>query len=167
LEAIIDEANIELRSLITDFRAPIDGNGLVRAVERLASKFHTDTGLEVFFHKNWHLEEIPREIEIEAARIVQEALANIRKHSQATTVRILMYSTEKGDCRILVEDDGIGIDDDNANIENAAGEHIGLSVMRERAERINGEIQFESDDGEGTLVQLSFMSTPETENKSV
>ena len=33
--------------------------------------------------------------------------------------------------------------------------------MKERAARINGEIQFECDDGEGTLVQLSFMSTPE------
>lgn len=160
LETIIDEANIELRSLITDFRAPIDSNGLVRAIERMANKFHAETGLEVFFHQNWHLQDIPREIEIEATRIVQEALANIRKHSQAETVRILMYSTEKGDCRILVEDDGIGINDENANAENAAGEHIGLSVMRERATRINGEIQFESDDGEGTLVQLSFMSIP-------
>jgi len=35
------------------------------------------------------------------------------------------------------------------------GEHIGLSIMNERAERINGEVLFESE-GEGTLVQLSF-----------
>ena len=36
------------------------------------------------------------------------------------------------------------------------GEHIGLTVMKARAKRINGEIQFDSDEGEGTLIQLSF-----------
>lgn len=163
LETIIDEANNELRSLMKDFRAPFDGSGIVRSIERLAKKFQVETGVELFFHKFWHLKEIPKEVEIEVIRIVQEALTNIRKHSQAKTVRILMYSTEKGDCKILVEDDGIGLDEDHSNSENEAGEHIGLSVMKERAARINGEIQFECDDGEGTLIQLSFMTTPEEE----
>ena len=45
LEGIIDDANTELRSLITDFRAPIDGSGLVRSVERMANRFQVDTGL--------------------------------------------------------------------------------------------------------------------------
>ncbi len=163
LETIIEEANNELRSLMKDFRAPFDGSGLVRSIENLATKFEKETNIDVFFHKYWDLEEMPSEIEIEVTRIVQEALANIRQHSQAKTVRILMYSTKKGDCKILVEDDGIGIDDSHSNSENEAGEHIGLSVMKQRAERINGEIQFECDDGEGTLIQLSFMSAPEEE----
>ncbi|MEE9351065.1 MAG: sensor histidine kinase, partial [Thiotrichaceae bacterium] len=167
LEGIIDDANTELRSLITDFRAPIDGSGLVRSVERMANRFQVDTGLEVFFYQNWYLEEIPRDIELEVVRIVQEALANIRKHSKAETVRILMHSTEKGDCRILVEDDGIGFDDALQDKPTAEGEHIGLTVMQERAARINGEIQFESEEGEGTLIQLSFMSAPENETTVV
>jgi two-component system nitrate/nitrite sensor histidine kinase NarX len=167
LEGIIDDANTELRSLITDFRAPIDGSGLVRSVERLANRFQVDTGLEVFFYQNWYLEEIPRDIELEVVRIVQEALANIRKHSKAETVRILMHSTEKGDCRILVEDDGIGFDDTLQDKPNIEGEQIGLTVMQERAARINGEIQFESEEGEGTLIQLSFMSAPENETTVV
>jgi len=163
LETIIEEANNELRSLMKDFRAPFDGSGVVRSIERIAKKFEMETGIELFFHKFWNLKEIPKEIEIEVSRIVQEALANIRKHSKAKTVPILMYSTEKGDCKILVEDDGVGMNENHSNVENDAGEHIGLSVMKERAARINGEIQFESEEGEGTLVQLSFMSTPEEE----
>jgi two-component system nitrate/nitrite sensor histidine kinase NarX len=47
------------------------------------------------------------------------------------------------------------------NKANDAGEHIGLTVMRERAARINGEIQFESEEGEGTLIQLNF-TVPQT-----
>ncbi len=164
LEGIIDEANTELRSLITDFRAPIDGRGLVRAIERMSKRFQMETSLEVFFYQNWYLEDIPRAIEIEAVRIVQEALANIKKHSKAETVRILMHSTETGDCRILVEDDGIGFDDTLQNEPNESGNHIGLTIMQERAARINGEIQFESEEGEGTLIQLSFMSAPNSES---
>lgn len=167
LENSIDDANKELRSLITHFRAPIDGKGIVRAMERLVEKFRIETSKEVFFYQNWNSPIIPREIEIEAIRIVQEALANIRKHSQAETVRILMYSSEEGECSILVEDDGIGLPEHRAVPNQETGEHIGLTVMEERAARINGEIQFESEDGEGTLVQLSFTVSPTEMNNRI
>jgi two-component system nitrate/nitrite sensor histidine kinase NarX len=156
LEASIDIANTELRSLMTDFRAPIDERGIVCAIERLSKRFERETGLEVFFYQNWHLERLPRKLEVEVVRIVQEALVNIRKHSQAKTIRILIYSSAQGECRILVEDDGIGMQESSVNKTNDAGEHIGLTVMRERAARINGEIQFDSEEGEGTLIQLNF-----------
>ncbi|CAA6828129.1 MAG: Nitrate/nitrite sensor protein (EC [uncultured Thiotrichaceae bacterium] len=160
LENSIDDANKELRSLITHFRAPIDGKGIVRAVERLAERFRMETSKEVFFYQNWNFPKTPREIEIEAIRIVQEALVNIRKHSEAETVRILMYSSEAGQCSILVEDDGIGLPEQRVEPNQETGEHIGLTVMEERAARINGEILFESEDGEGTLVQLCFTVSP-------
>lgn len=164
LEGIIENANIELRSLITDFRAPIDGKGLVRSIERLSERFEIETGLDVFFYQNWIAENISRDVEIEVIRIVQEALANIRKHSQAKTVRILMYSAESGECRILVEDDGVGFDTEakikaqDVDCAVKKGDHIGLTVMQERATRIGGHVQYESEFGEGTLVQLNFSS---------
>ena len=156
LEEIIDTAYAELRSLITHFRAPIDGKGVVRSVERLSERFKLETDIEVFFYHNWELEDLDRDIEVEVIRIIQEALANVKKHAQADNVRILMISTEDGNCSVLVEDDGIGLDQSKLKTENKSDNHIGLSVMRERAERINGEIQYDDDDGEGTLVQLNF-----------
>ena len=155
LEKIIDTAYSELRSLITHFRAPIDGKGVVRSIERLSERFKQETDIEVFFYHNWELKDLNRDTEIEVVRIVQEALANVKKHSQASNVRILMISTEEGHCSVLVEDDGVGIDESLLG-ETTSENHIGLSVMRERAERINGEIQYDDDDGEGTLIQLSF-----------
>ncbi|MDD5394714.1 MAG: histidine kinase [Thiothrix sp.] len=160
LENTIDEAYGELRSLITHFRAPIDGKGVLRAVERLTERFRQETGLEVFFYHNWHLKDLPRETELEAIRIVQESLTNARKHSQAATVRILMYSSEEGRCSILIEDDGIGLPDPLPEPDPTTGEHIGLRIMQERAERMGGEIQFESEPGEGTLIQLNFDAPP-------
>ncbi len=159
LENNIDDAYLELRSLITHFRAPVDGKGVVRSVERVIERFRRDTKLEVFFYHNWELGDLSRDAEIEVVRIVQESLVNIRKHSQAETVRVLMRSSEEGECSVLIEDDGIGITDDSHQPDEAAGEHLGLSIMQERAERINGEIHFESEDGEGTLVQLAFQVT--------
>lgn len=156
LENTIDEAYGELRSLITHFRAPIDGKGVVRAVERLTERFRQDTGMEVFFYHNWRLKDLSRESELEVIRIVQESLTNVRKHSQASTVRILMYASEEGRCSILVEDDGVGLPDPLPEPNPTTGEHIGLRIMQERAERIGGEIHFESEPGEGTLIQLNF-----------
>ena len=161
LENTIDDAYAELRSLITHFRAPIDGKGVVRAVEKLSERFKTETGMEVFFYHNWSLKDLDREVEVEVIRIVQEALANVRKHSQASTVRILMYSSEEGRCSILVEDDGVGLPDPLPEPNPATGEHIGIHIMQERADKIDGEIQFESDPDEGgTLMQLSFDAPP-------
>lgn len=155
LEGGIDDAYAELRSLITHFRAPIDGKGVLRAVERIVERYRRDTGFDVFFYHNWDLKDLSRDAEIEVIRIVQEALANIRKHSGSETVRILMYSSEDGECSILIEDDGEGLSDDRPGPNAETGEHIGLSVMKERAERLNGELQFYSD-GEGLLLQLNF-----------
>lgn len=162
LENTIDDAYAELRSLITDFRAPIDGKGVVRSVEKVTERFRQDTDLDVFFYHNWDLENLSREFEIEVVRIVQEALANIKKHAKAKNIRILMSSTVEGHCSVLVEDDGVGMAK-RSKPNSETGEHIGLSIMNERAERINGEVLIESE-GEGTLVQLSF-DVPVVNNK--
>lgn len=59
---------------------------------------------------------------------------------------------------MLVEDDGHGINDEPE--EGHRGENIGLSIMRERAERLQGELTIESEQGEGTRVLLSFPENP-------
>ena len=156
LEENIDLAYAELRSLITHFRAPVDGKGIVHVVERLVDRFKRETDIDVFYYHNWDLENLNRDTEIEVVRIIQEALANVKKHSQAKTVRILLHSSKDGKCSILIEDDGIGLPEDRPTPNKETGEHIGLTVMKARAERINGEIQFDSDEDEGTLIQLSF-----------
>jgi two-component system nitrate/nitrite sensor histidine kinase NarX len=160
LEHTIDEAYAELRSLITHFRAPLDGKGIIRVVERLAERFRQETKIDVFYYHNWHLKDLPSEVELEVIRIIQEALANVRKHSHAQTVRILLYSSEEGKCSILVEDDGIGLPIHLPEPDPKTGEHIGLTVMRARAERVCGDLQFESEPGEGTLIHLNFAVLP-------
>lgn len=154
IENNLDEAYAELRELITHFRAPIDKRGLVPAVQHLADRFQSQTGIHIFLQQEWNIVQLPPGIEVEVLRIIQESLNNIRKHSHAHTVRVILRSTPQGDCHILIEDDGVGID---STIDNDTRiDHYGLNIMTERAKRINGEIRIESDAGEGTRITLSF-----------
>ncbi len=154
IENNLDEAYAELRELITHFRAPIDKRGLVPAVQHLADRFKNQTGIHIFLQQEWNIVQLPPGIEVEVLRIIQESLNNIRKHSQAHTVRVILRSTAQGECNILIEDDGVGID---STIDNDTRlDHYGLNIMTQRAKRINGEIVIESDAGEGTRIILHF-----------
>ncbi len=63
-----------------------------------------------------------------------------------------MRSDTQGSCRILIEDDGIGISGPNRD----GNDHYGLTIMNERAKRINGKLKIESEAGEGTQISLEF-----------
>jgi len=158
IENNLDEAYAEVRELITHFRAPIDKRGLVPALEHLANRFRNQTGIHIFIQQEWNIVQLPTSYEVEVLRIIQESLNNIRKHSQAHTVRVILRSTPQGECHILIEDDGVGID---ATIDNdTQSDHYGLNIMQERAKRINGEVKIESEPGEGTQITLTFNYSP-------
>ena len=154
IENNLDEAYAEVRELITHFRAPIDKRGLVPAVEHLASRFRNQTGIHVFLQQEWNIVQLPANIEVEVMRIIQESLNNIKKHSQAHTVRVILRSEPQGDCHILIEDDGVGIDTTLG--KSPEEDHYGLNIMSERAKRINGDLKIESEPGEGTRITLTF-----------
>ncbi|MCW9032219.1 MAG: histidine kinase, partial [Gammaproteobacteria bacterium] len=155
IENNIDEAYSELRELITHFRAPIDKRGLIPAVEHLIERFQYQTDISIYLQKEWNVLHLPASIEVQALRIIQESLNNIRKHSQAHTVRVRLRSDTQGDCSILIEDDGIGITD-VPDSEVTLGDHLGLSIMHERAKRIGGTVKIESEPNEGTRIFLEF-----------
>lgn len=86
----LDEAHDELRELIYSFRAPIDQRGLVPALSKLVERFNQETGIPAFFQPDCIKTDLNPNQEMQALRIVQEALANIRKHAKAHTIRVLL-----------------------------------------------------------------------------
>ncbi|MBT3092035.1 MAG: ATP-binding protein [Candidatus Thiodiazotropha endolucinida] len=148
----LDEAHDELRELINSFRAPFDQRGLVPALSKLVERFNQETGIPAFFQPDCLKMDLDTSQEMQALRIVQEALANIRKHAKAHTIRVLLRCRSPGSYLILVEDDGVGFE--GAVPQGNPGEHIGLSIMEERARRVGGELSIESEPGEGTRVEL-------------
>ncbi|TVT56933.1 MAG: histidine kinase [Sedimenticola thiotaurini] len=150
----LDEAHTELRELLNSFLAPVDQRGLILALEKMTQRFKQDTGVSIFFQSGCRQVNMGASEEMQLLRIVQESLANIRKHAKAHTVRVLLTCNPEGEYRLLVEDDGVGFD--NVRPPGNPGEHIGLSIMEERARRVGAEIKIESELGEGTRVELTY-----------
>jgi len=98
-------------------------------------------------------ERLPREVELAAYRIVQEALTNVARHAKATECDVRL--TQLPD-RLLVEveDNGIGFVDDNDRPIVARG--LGLVSVRERAVRLGGTFNVLSAPGEGTRIIVSL-----------
>jgi signal transduction histidine kinase len=92
-------------------------------------------------------EELPGEVSVELLRVLQEALTNARRHSEARKVEVRLRMEGKA---ILIEvaDDGRGFEPESAK----AG--VGLSAMRERVEGLGGKIEVTSLPGEGTKVKV-------------
>ncbi|MCB1737949.1 MAG: GAF domain-containing protein [Gammaproteobacteria bacterium] len=154
LRHMLDEAYSELRELIAHFRAPVDKRGLIPALQGIIDRFKRLDDITIFFQPQCPDPELPIEVEVQALRVVQESLANIRKHAHARTVRVMLRCNNDRDYSILIEDDGVGIGE--PVLAGKPGEHIGLTIMQERAQRIGGELTIESEPGEGTQVQLRF-----------
>lgn len=158
IENSLDEAYMELRELIAHFRAPMDKRGLIPAVEQAVARFRREADIHTFLQKEWTAEALPADTEMQVLRIIQEALANIRKHAQANTVRVMLKAQARNRFQVLVEDDGVGMGEPASG---APGEHIGLKILHERAARIGGKLRIESEAGEGTRIVLSFTYPPE------
>ena len=137
-----------VRSLAVELRpSALDDFGLATAVERLAATFRESTGMRVDLEARLGAERLPTEVETALYRIVQEALANVVKHADATHVSILLTQRSRS-VAAVVEDDGHGFD------QGATGDGVlGLVGMRERVGLVGGRLRIESSEGAGTTIQ--------------
>jgi len=156
LRRAMTQANADLRELLTNYRLKIDDAGLVPTITSLVERFGRETGIAVFFQNECRALALTPAQEIQVFFIIQEALANIRKHSGARNVRILL-NNEDDLYTVLIEDDGLGMADAEGDVP---GGHAGLAIMRERTERLQGQIVIESEPGEGTRIVLMFTAPP-------
>ena len=155
IENTVEEANTELRSLIAHFQAPISNRPIIDAIKDLIKRFRSESDIPIFFqHSIENPLQLSDRIHLEVMRIVQEALNNVRKHSEASVARVMVRLIKHNRIQILIEDDGIGIEPTTRNV--LPGEQIGLKSMRERAARIKAIFTLDSDPGEGTRIILEI-----------
>jgi signal transduction histidine kinase len=162
LDAAVDQAVemmthgiANLRALITDLRpAALDSLGAEPALRALASRVEAQAGLSVELDARLAYEQGRTDrrhtAEIEAAiyRLAQEALTNVVKHADASTVRIeIADSDDDSHVRIEVRDDGRGFD------LKQASDGFGLLGMRERVGLVNGTVEVRSKPGQGTVLR--------------
>jgi two-component system nitrate/nitrite sensor histidine kinase NarX len=150
IDDALESSQKTVRELITEFRCAMDPSGLLHVLQTLTEEFRNrnDIVLE-YINRVAHLE-LPLEYEIQVSHIVREALANIATHSGATRAR-LAVDLSGGYYVFTIDDNGSG----GCTFTPIEG-HYGMKIMRERAQRIGGEIKVESLEGFGTRVQLFF-----------
>jgi two-component system nitrate/nitrite sensor histidine kinase NarX len=143
----------DLRHLLADFRiAPTEPGSFCTALKKQLDTFHQLTGIRTELTGADEAAALSFGQQAEVFRIVQEALANVRKHARAATVTITCEHEEDW-YRMRVKDDGIGFDP--ARSIDAGGMHLGSSIIRERASRLHGYVAIESQPGHGTTVTIS------------
>jgi PAS domain S-box-containing protein len=148
-----------LRQLIFDLRPSTLEEGTVAdAVRAYCEEMRSDIGIEYRVEGSCRAE-IPASTSMLIYRTVQEALVNVRKHARAKTVRIKFLEVSGG-CLTRISDDGVGYSP--AEVEHRPG-HLGLTLMRERAELSGGWCRIESSPGGGTVVEfwVPFDNPPE------
>lgn len=142
----------DVRELLNHFRTQMEEEGLDDALESHLNKFTMDTGIAHSLDYGNGMVSLSPETEIHVFHIVQEALANVRKHSGASKVKVTL--SENWPLEATVEDDGIGFD--LGKKDGQGIHHMGLSIMRERASKLGGSLNIYSSHGKGTKVILNI-----------
>lgn len=180
IENMIDEANVEVRGLIGEYRKPLTEHRYTDTIQNVIDEFNRDSPIEVFFQlDNPNIRFTAREDSV-IERIVRESLVNAKKYSEASMIRVYVHDEPSGVRSVLIEDDGVGFCNELASqdslleataagctraiagatgaqqAEKNTGDHIGLSIMRDRALTIGAILTIDSEPGEGTRVFLKL-----------
>ena len=119
-------------------------------------KFRRDTGIAAKFTSAFEEVHLPARVCNEVGRILQEALVNVRRHSEAENV-LVRFASASGYWKLTVDDDGKGFAFDgrltHAELDAA---RVGPLVIKERVRAIGGELTVESGPGRGTRLEITF-----------
>ena len=151
LKTGVSESYQDVRELLQNFRTRLGEESLRKAVDDTIGRFRRQTGLNV----ELHLDDrdgapLHPDQQLQVLFILQEALSNVRKHAYASKVTVRIDNHR--DFGMSIRDDGEGYDPQE--VAERSETHVGLSIMRERAARLGGQLQMCSAPGQGTEVSL-------------
>lgn len=143
----------QARRVVQDLRPEVlEKAPLPQAIEWVVQGWAEQSGIEAYTTITGTHSQLHPEAETTLIRAVQEALANVQKHAQASSAQVTL--SYMGDVLMLdVQDDGIGLD--NAPPPSSGGGY-GLTAMRQRVTQVGGSLTVESEPGEGTTVVVQL-----------
>ena len=147
------ETQQELKLIIDQLRpATLEGKGLARALREYAARWQDHTGIQVNVAISGE-RSLPLAVEQVLYRILQEALSNVARHSQATLVDLALTATAPT-VTLQVKDNGQGF-----NLQAVTDDSLGIAGMKQRLEEIGGALSIDSTPGAGTSVIAEVQST--------
>lgn len=147
---IVSDTYGDLRDAIHDLRRTPETD-LIETIKELCGEFADKTGIETIVELQPIEGHSSSQFQLHLIRIFQEALSNIRKHSQASEVRVI-GETMNGSYRFQVFDDGVGFDSKEKSFDRT--NHFGLTSIHERARILGITANIDSAPGQGTCLEL-------------
>ncbi|MBU4233066.1 MAG: PocR ligand-binding domain-containing protein [Desulfobacterales bacterium] len=149
--ALVDQMGETIRDVMAELRPPmLDDYGLLSALHWYGTEFSDKTGIGVDVQGQEAVPRLAAPVELALFRIVQEAMANVAKHAQASKI-FLTEAEDNGTVRLVIADNGVGFDQER--LGQPEGRHLwGLMTMSERAAAAGGRCRIESQPGQGTRV---------------
>ena len=144
----------DVRELLVHFRTRTNSDDIEDALQETLQKFRHQTGLSAQLHVQGEGLPLPADVQVQVLHVVQEALSNVRKHAGASHIDVRLQRGAQW--KVVVQDNGIGFSPNQARSTT----HVGLTIMRERAERVGAQVGVSSQPGEGTSVTLVLPEHP-------
>ncbi len=154
IDAGVRESYGDVRELLVHFRTRTNAEDIEPALRTTLRKFEQQSRLQTVLLMQGHGMPLAPDLQIQVLHIVQEALSNVRKHAQATTVWLDVVRQPQW--RFEVRDDGIGMDTAGGSPDET---HVGLKIMNERAERIGAHLEIRTRPRQGTSIVLMLAPT--------
>jgi two-component system nitrate/nitrite sensor histidine kinase NarX len=151
IQAGVQECYADVRELLTYFRTRAGEGDVEHGIRSLLARFERQASLPTALKVRGKALPLDPDDQLQVMHIVQEALSNVRKHAGAKSVTV---EVSRGpEHVILIRDDGCGFDAKRPLVDG--DEHVGLRIMRERAERIGASVSIRSERGRGTEIMLT------------
>ncbi|MDO8769088.1 MAG: type IV pili methyl-accepting chemotaxis transducer N-terminal domain-containing protein [Burkholderiaceae bacterium] len=145
----VRESYGDVRELLMHFRTRTNAEDIEPALATTLQKFEHQTGLGTTLAMSGHGIPMSPDLQIQVLHIVQEALSNVRKHAHAS--RVWLNVQQQPVWRFEVRDNGIGFMPDDQSLDET---HVGLRIMKERAQRIGAALEVLSTPQHGSSIIL-------------
>lgn len=152
LRAGIQESYEDVRELLLNFRTRMQDSNLDSEMRTVLTKFQRQTGVHGTLELHGSGPQLAPEQQLQVLFILQEALSNVRKHAQANSVVVKVVNER--DFSLHIQDDGLGFSSETVKAKSE--EHVGLSIMQERAERMGAVLNISSEPNVGTSIALNL-----------
>jgi len=150
IESELGRLSDDLHSIAHQLHPSIlDDLGLVPAIRSYCTDFSKRQGIAVSFDHRGVSGEIPRETAMCVYRVIQEALTNVARHSNAKTADVALIETDTS-MRLNIHDAGVGFD------PKLCKRGIGLVSIEERVRLMGGNVSVKSQPGDGTQIQAEI-----------
>lgn len=155
IQGLLREEVLKLRELMQQMKSlDVDSRKLLGFLGDTVDRFQRETGISARFLSEVEQVEMPPQVCREVARIVQEGLVNVRKHSGARQVLVRLGQRE-GTLNVVIEDDGRGFPF-TGRLSQSELEKMGKGplIIKERVRLIEGELTIDSNPGQGSRLEI-------------